>query len=95
MLNFPIKKLIRILNSPKRFLNNHHILFEFIKKFIVLHEKKLKEKQEGTEYEEENLELLMSSLDYDQMSNEELQELFNSKYFNCSFSCKGAKEQMS
>ena len=61
MLNFLIQKSIRILNSPKRVLNDHKLLFEFIKKFIF--------KQEKDE-NEANIQLLMSSLDYSQMSTD-------------------------
>lgn len=85
MLNFPIQKLIRILNSPKRVLNDHKLLFEFIKKIIFKQEK---------EKEEENIQLLMSSLDYSQMSTKELKELFNSKYYSNSVNMRGTKEQM-
>ena len=86
MLNFPIQKLIRILNSPKRVLNDHKLLFEFIKKIIF--------KQEKEKEEEENIQLLMSSLDYSQMSTKELKELFNSKYYSNSVNMRGTKEQM-
>lgn len=42
----PLKILIRILNSPKRVIKNHHLLFDFV---IEILRKKLNEKLSNDE----------------------------------------------
>lgn len=73
--------MIRILNSPKRVIKNHHLLFDFV---IEILRKKLSEKLSNDEID--NLCILPSSLDYLQMSNSEINTLFSlekqySKFF--------------
>lgn len=88
MTKFPIPILIRILNSPQRKLKNHHLLYLFIKKVINQYEND----NEKDENKDENIQLLLSSLNYLEMSNDELEELFNYKYFTNVFNNKGTKE---
>lgn len=84
MINFPIPLLNRILNSPKRIIKNHHLLFQFIKKVI----------NNRSSSNEDDFQILLGSLDYLQMSTEELDELFNNEHFTCIFNCRNSKEQM-
>lgn len=66
-----IQIINRVLNSPKRVIKNHHLLFSFI---IDLLRNKTKEplKNEEGEY----LAFLPSSLDFGEMNNDEILELF-------------------
>lgn len=84
--NFPIPVLVRILNSPKRILNDHHLLFNFIDKIIT--------KNNNDNDDDENVEILVSCLDYMQMSNDELDSLFNNEKFKSIFGLKHSKERM-
>lgn len=68
----PIEILNRILNSPKRTVNDHHLLFSFV--FSILKERL----NENTKVEDrESLSILPSSLDYTEMDNTEIEKLFN------------------
>lgn len=65
-----IKSLIRILNSPNRVIHNHHLLFKFVKE--KLNENKCLNDDENYSM---NLCILINSLDYNEMSTEEIIEL--------------------
>lgn len=70
--NVDIKTILRIINSPKRVINDHHIFYNFV---INLLQKLLKDKSKD---EQENYyQFLPSALDYNQMSDEEIIELLN------------------
>lgn len=89
MHKLPLKKLNRILNSPKRLINDHHLLFSFV---ISVMKTKLNEKL--SQEDQENLFLLPSSLDYCEMSNDEISELFlTEKTFNF-FEPRHSKEKI-
>lgn len=88
MINFPLPVLNRILNSPNRILKNHHLLFNFIKKVIN------KNISKHNSNNNDDFQILFGSLDYLQMTNEELEELFSNKHFECIFGCRNSKEQM-
>lgn len=85
----PLSMLARILNSPKRVLNDHSLLFSFVMK--ILEESS---KQKVSQEEEENLGILVGSLDYLQMSNEELEKLFSIKNDHFAFNPRNSEEKM-
>lgn len=89
MVNFPIPLLNRILNSPNRIINDHHLLFQFIKEVITTNSS-----NNSNSNNEDDFQILLGSLDYLQMTNEELDELFESQHFSCIFNCRNSKEQM-
>ena len=95
-INFPIQTLSRILNSPNRVLNNHHLLFEFVKKLIKKSdmEKQQKNIKLDEEQNHENLQVLLSCLDLNEMSNDELDEYFNDDHFSSIFESRHSKERM-
>ena len=64
--------LNRILNSPKRVLKNHRLLFNFV---IDLIKEKTKESLSNEELED--LCILPSSHDYCEMSSDEIEELLS------------------
>lgn len=68
----PIKILNRILNSPKRQIIDHRLLFNFIIDRIKCHEN-----HRTNIDEEKNLAILTCSLDYTKMSENEINELFS------------------
>lgn len=68
----PLQMLNRILNSPKRVLKNHRLLFNFV---IDLIKEKTKEILSNEELED--LCILPSSLDYCEMSSDEIEELLS------------------
>lgn len=74
MHKIPLKKLNRILNSPKRVINDHHLLFSFVISMI-----KMKMSEELELEERENLLLLPGCLDYCEMTHEEIEELFQTE----------------
>ena len=63
----PINRLIRVLNSPKRVLNDHCLLFKFVKE-IISHKK---------ECNSEQIQMLVNSLDLNKISIDELESLIN------------------
>ena len=77
----PIQVIIRILNSPKRVVNDHHLLFSFVIEML----KEMQNKSSLKEEEKQCLSLLPSSLDYCLMSSEEIEELFEIENENDSF----------
>ena len=85
MRKYPIGKLNRILNSPTRKLSNHHLLFEFVKKII---------KERSSTEDRGDLVILASSLDYMEMTNDELDEILNDESFNSIFKCRHSEERM-
>lgn len=68
----PIQMLVRILTSPKRVINDHHLLFKFVIDY-------LKEKKDVNMNDDDrtNFAILPSSLDFCLMTNDEIIELFN------------------
>ena len=68
----PIATLSRILNSPKRQIIDHHLLFDFVIDRIQNHHKY---KAKGDD--EENLAILTCSLDYTKMSEDEISSLLS------------------
>ena len=102
MINFPIETLIRIINSPNRNLQDHHLLFKFIKRLIEKYQsqQESENKDENNNNntkdgkEEENLQILVSSLDYRRMSRDEIKEILKSKYFTSIFELRGNKEMI-
>ncbi|KAK8883599.1 hypothetical protein M9Y10_042693 [Tritrichomonas musculus] len=66
----PLEILVRILNSPKREIKNHHSLFQFITSLI-----KSRMDSIASEEEKENLSVLPSCLDYELMTADEIEEL--------------------
>lgn len=90
----PISVLIRILNSPKRILHDHHLLFEFVKKIINQYEENQIYSNSNDNDLEENMQLLLSCLDFADMTNEDLDELFQMKYLTGVFNCRHSKEKM-
>ena len=85
----PLSMLARILNSPKRVLNDHSLLFSFVT--MILEESS---KQKVSQEEEENLGILVGSLDYLQMSNEELEKLFSIQNDHFAFNPRNSEEKM-
>lgn len=83
----PINTLNRILNSPKRVLKDHHLLFEFVKKLIS------NQTKENENFEEEN-QILISCLDLSEMSDEDLEEYFHNEELSSIFNCRHSKERM-
>lgn len=73
----------RILNSPDRILNNHHLLFNFIKKMIS----ESNEQKSKDSYDEikENLEIMICALDCNEMTNDEILELLEISKSFCHF----------
>lgn len=63
----PNSMLNRILNSPEKILKNHHMLFNFIIEKIT---------ENSDDDNNEDLELLMTSLDYNEMDSDEILKLF-------------------
>lgn len=96
LLDFDLDSLNRILNSKKRVLNDHHLLFEFIKKIISRKEsqnyKKLSEVNE--DQIKLNIQLLLNSLDYTQMSNDELIEIIKNDELSEIFQLRENLENM-
>lgn len=89
-----ISVLIRILNSPKRILHDHHLLFEFVKKIINQYEEHQIYSNSNDNDLEEDIQLLLSCLDFAEMTNEDLDELFQMKYLTGVFNCRHSKEKM-
>lgn len=68
LAKLPLKILNQILNSPKRKIDDHHLLFLFV--MNILKESTLNDDCD------ENLLILPSSLDFCKMNSEEVTELF-------------------
>lgn len=66
----PIETIIRVLNSPKRILKNHHLLF----KFVISEMKNASEKKLNTN-DQMIYAILPSTLDYNLMTRSEIIEL--------------------
>lgn len=66
----PNSMLNRILNSPERILKNHHLLFNFIIEKIT---------ENSDDDNNEDLELLVTSLDYNEMDSDEILKLLENK----------------
>ena len=85
----PLSILNRILNSPKRILNDHHLLFSFVL------EKLNEYKENGNCDEKENLLILPGSLDYCLMTSDEMLALFEIQGENSEFiSPSNAEERL-
>lgn len=78
-LKLPINSIIRILNSPEKVLNNHHLLFNYIKKKIIECQTK-----NDTQMKEE-ISLLFGFLDFNEMSVEEIEEFVSFENFDSVF----------
>lgn len=92
MLKYPIEAINKIINSPERVLTNHHLLFKFIKK--ILEKQKNNKNNQYDEEDKENIQILVSSLDYNQLSKEELKEVFENEEFTTVFNPVGSRELM-
>ena len=77
--NLPISMLIRILNSPEKILNDYHLLFKFI--MTKISEAETHNFDESDDNFLENIEILVTSLDYNEMTNDEILELLDKKKF--------------
>lgn len=94
-INIPLPVLTRILNSPNRVLHNHHLLVDFIKKIIIIYKDYNKDKDNELKEEvQENLQILLSCLDYTEMSNDEIDEFLNNDEMISIFNFRHSKEQM-
>lgn len=62
----PISVLTRIFNSPEKVLHNRHLLFNFIKQKV--------QDVQSKNGSNEDVEILFSSLDYNEMSADEIEE---------------------
>ena len=90
--NLPISMLLRILNSPEKILNDYHLLFKFImSKISEAEAKNLDESDNGFI---ENIEILVTSLDYNEMSNDEIFELLEKKKFFDHFGPRHSNEKI-
>lgn len=86
----PVEILNRILNSPYRQIIDHHLLFSFVIS-------KIKEYTKNTKIDEMiqlNLSMLVGSLDYCLMTNEEIEELFKIDQIEKTFSPRKADEKI-
>ena len=84
----PVLKLGRILNSPKRKIIDHHLLFDFVIDCIKNHSKYV------TKGEEENLAILTCSLDYTKMNDNEITELLSLEHNMSVFRPMNPEERM-
>ena len=82
----PLEIIIRILNSPKRNIKDHHLLFAFVISMF----KKFSKNDENYE----NLSFLTCSLDYCEMSNDEIEELFSVVDASLAFGPKNADKKI-
>lgn len=94
MVNFPIPLLNRILNSPKRKITDHHLLYQFIKNVIKKHTIEATNNNNENNDNEDDFQVLLSSLDYCQMSNDDLDELLNDRHFSGIFNGQNSKNRM-
>lgn len=89
--NLPLSILIRIFNSPERNLKNHHLLFNFIKEKVhQVH----KPNQLNKTDKPEDIEILISSLDLNEMSKEEIEEFLNFEGIGDTFNPKNSRQMM-
>lgn len=84
LMQLPISVLHRIFSSPKKVLKNHHLLYQFIKKMIEKYESNHSENQNSSK-EKEDLQILIGSLNYNKMSEEEIEELLSKEYLSSVF----------
>ena len=77
--------LNRILNSPEKILKNHHLLFNFIIEKIT---------ENSDDDNNEDLELLMKSLDYNEMDSDEILKLLENKKLLENFGPRNCEEKM-
>lgn len=87
-----IQAVNRILNSPDRVLNDHHLLFQFIKKMIS--ESNEQNSKEINEEMKENFEILISALDCNEMTNDEILELLEITKSFCYFILRNSNERI-
>lgn len=73
--NMSTFRLFRILNSPHRVVNNHHMLFEFIKN--EQNTRKNSRNRQDNKY----LDMLIGTLDYSEMSIDEIEYIVQSEYY--------------
>lgn len=85
----PIQILVRILNSPKRVIKDHHLLFSFV---IDLIEKS--KKVTLTDTDRENILILPSCLDYCQMDDEEVKKLLEVEKSSDFFAARNADKRI-
>lgn len=81
-----VSSLNRIFNHPEKVLHNHHLLYKFIKQRIEERVKEIKTSKTQNE-DENNLFILINSLDYNEMSEDEIIEIidFSEKNFELPF----------
>lgn len=82
----PLEIIIRILNSPKKVVKDHHLMFKFVISLL----KNFSKSEENFEC----ISFLTSSLDYCKMTNEEIEELFKAADRNIMFSPQNADEKI-
>lgn len=86
----PLEILNRILNSPYRKIKDHHLLFSF----VISTMKNYSMNEKIDEKTEDNLSILSSSLDYCEMTNEEIEEFFKLDHISQIFGPRKANERM-
>lgn len=83
----PLKILIRILNSPNRVVNDHHLLFDF-----VLNKMKIYENAQLDGDDKEIIQILPSCLDFCKMSHSEVVEIVKNKNFSSNFNPQNSQQ---
>lgn len=86
----PLNSLVRILNSPKRVIKDHHLLFTFVVSMI----KKYSSNEKMDENVQQNLSLLIAALDYCSMRSEEIEELLSIDKIDLTFSPRNAEKRI-
>ncbi|OHT11683.1 hypothetical protein TRFO_03918 [Tritrichomonas foetus] len=76
LLSLPLESLFRVLCSPNRVIRDHHLLFNFVLKYIKYNLRK------GNS---EKVEILVSALDFKQMSMQEIKEFINIPSFDYNY----------
>lgn len=90
LMNLPVKTLHRIFSSPKKVLNNHHLLYEFVRKIIEKYESSKKSQDQSKA--KEDLQLLIGTLEFDKMTDEEIEGILDKKYLSSVFVQKSSTE---
>lgn len=84
----PINSLIRIFCSPKRVLHDYHLLFKYI--LNLLKAKQFYNKNS----DRESIEILIGLMDYNEMSNDELEEFVTNDYFRSEINSRNSRERI-
>lgn len=79
--NFSLDKVVRILNSPKKVIKDHHLLFSFVIQTIQKFEN-----EKLNENDRKSLSVLPSTLNFCEMTTNEIEKLFEIEKAN-SFDC--------